>query len=429
MGQVQTVIKQEAKQMGMMGILGQKKFLLLWLTYLASSLSVSFFLFVTNWYVVDYLRLEAMLGLVFFASTVPRVLFMLIGGAIADRVSKPWIMFVSDFAKGLILLGVIVLLFTDLLSIWVLIGLGLVFGILDAFFWPASGSILPTIVKEEELVRANSILDMTRQFSFICGPLIASFLLGIGGYTTVFAITAVFLLYAAFIDLKLRANGSEELKEESEKEGRMAKQQLASIMASIKEGFMYVKKSTFLTALMSTSVFLNLFFTGPYTLGMPIFTRNILGGDVLTYSLLTGSVTTGMLVGTFLIGMLNLKKKRGLISILSILAMSILFIVLSLTKVFWISIPVVILMGATIAFANVPLSAVIQSHTDKEYLGRVMSLLAFAAMGLTPISHLLTSSLLALGISIEKIMLVSSSCLCLFIVFTIIRAKPLREVD
>lgn len=429
--QQKSVVKKEKY----LGLLGEKSFLQLWLTYLASSLSVSFFLFITNWYVVDYLQLEAMLGLVFFASSVPRIGFMLIGGAIADRVSKTRIMFISDITKGITLIGVIILLITDSLSIWYLVGLSLIFGILDAFFWPASTSLLPNIVKNDDLTRANSILNMTRQFSFISGPLLASLLLGFGGYVIVFALTSILLLVAGVIDLRIKVSSNNEEQEEATvnneepAETEKLKDQVRSIIRSIKEGLLYVKKSTFLLALMSTSIFLNLFFTGPYMLGMPIFVRNVLEGNEYTYSLITGSLTAGMFAGTFIIGAINPKKKRGLISVLSILSLSILFLVLSLSTTLWITLPVVILMGLSTAFANAPLAAVVQHHTPKEYLGRVMSLIAFAAMGLTPISHLLTSTLLAVEIPINTIMLTAASCLCVFTIYTLIKAKPLREVD
>jgi MFS family permease len=117
-------------------------FLFLWMTIFASSLSVSFFMFAINWYIVDYLKLDAMLGVVLVASTVPRLLFMLIGGVIADRMSKAKVMFISDVTKGILLIGIVCLFLFDVLSIWSLVVLGFLFGVLDAFFWPASNSIL-----------------------------------------------------------------------------------------------------------------------------------------------------------------------------------------------------------------------------------------------------------------------------------------------
>lgn len=288
-------IEQSVKQQKASSIFLERKFLLLWLTLLASGLSVSFFLFATNWYVVDYLGLEKMLGLVFFASTVPRLLFMLIGGAIADRISKPWIMFISDVSKGLLLIGVVALLVFDVLSISFLIVLAFLFGILDAFFWPASGSLLPTVVNKEQLTRANSVIDMTKQATMITGPFLAAILLGSGGYIAVFAFISFSLLVAGGIDIIIKNSIKSE---DQEKQETFNKNEKNNMFQSIKEGFTYVKQSTFLLSLMSTMIFLNLFFVGPFTIGMPLFARDILSGTEITYSFLNGGLAAGMLLGS-----------------------------------------------------------------------------------------------------------------------------------
>ncbi|WP_267879694.1 MFS transporter [Caldalkalibacillus mannanilyticus] len=118
----------------------QKHFLFLWIAGLFSSLSVSFFMFSQSWYVVEVLKLEASLGLIFIAASVPRLLFMALGGVIADRMSRSLIMFISDMTRALLIVGLVVLLVLDMISLWTFVGFALVFGVLDAFFWPASGA-------------------------------------------------------------------------------------------------------------------------------------------------------------------------------------------------------------------------------------------------------------------------------------------------
>ncbi|WP_096185959.1 MFS transporter [Evansella halocellulosilytica] len=399
------------------------RFVLLFLTLLVSSFSVSFFMLATNWYVVDYLNMEAMLGLVFFASSVPRLVFMLIGGVIADRISKAWIMFLSDVTKGVLLFGVIGLLVYDILSIWPLVALSFLFGVLDAFFWPASSAVLPETVKQEQLTRANSIVNMTRQISLIAGPVLAAAMLAFGGYVFIFAITALTLLIAGFIDVLLKR------KENEEREVQVQETEGGSVFNSMKEGFQYVKGHSFLVTLMISAVFLNLFFTGPIMLGLPIFAMNVLHGNELTYSYLSGGIAGGMVLGAMLIGILNVQKKRGFISILGIAVLGLFFIGLSVSSNFWMSLTFVILIGMASSAANVPLFAVIQHYTKKEYLGRVMSLTTFAAMGLVPISYLMTSLFIAMNISIEMIMLGSSICLTLVCFTILFKAKALRAID
>ncbi|MBU9714363.1 MFS transporter [Evansella tamaricis] len=402
------------------------RFVLLFLTLLVSSFSVSFFSLATNWYVVNFLGLEAMLGIVMFASSVPRLVFMLIGGVIADRVSKAWVMFISDFTKGVLLVGIIALLMFDLLAIWPLIVLAFIFGLLDAFFWPASSAILPETVKEEQLTRANSVLNMTRQASMIVGPLLAGIMLAIGGYVLIFGITAATLLIAGIIDLMMKRNMPKE-----ERDSKQSKLGLngGGMFASIKEGFLYVKNSSFLLALMLSAVFLNLLFSGPFMLGLPIFATHVLEGTEVTYSFLSGGIAGGMVLGSILVGVLNIKKKRGVFSIAGILALAIFCLAFSLSSSFYLNMAFVILIGAASSVANIPLLAVIQHHTEKEYLGRVMSFISFSAMGLMPISFLFTTLLLALSISIDVIMLVSASALIMVSTMIIWKGKGLRMVD
>ncbi|MGP4070953.1 MFS transporter [Piscibacillus sp. B03] len=398
-------------------------FLLFVLTFLASSFSVSFFMFTVNWYVVDFLRLEAMLGLVFFASSVPRLMFMLIGGVIADRMNRAWIMFLSDFTKGVLLIGIIALLIFDTLTIWPLIAIALIFGLLDAFFWPASSSMIPTLLKKEQLTRGNSILDTVRNILVVVGPVLAGVIIGFGSYTIMFAIVSIMLFISAFVDwlLKKRLTEDVDLTQSQEKP--------STIWESIKEGFVYLKSSPFLLTLMVTIVFLNLFFSGPLQVGLPIFAKNILNGNELTFSTLSAGLAIGMLIGTILVGFLNIQKRRGIVAVGALGGMAIFFTAFSLVENLWINVALVVLMGMTVAFTNVPLSSAIQHHTEKKYIGRVMSLVQFSAMGLIPVSYLLTTLFISIGVSIDQIMLFAALALCLLSFIVLFKAKSLRELD
>ncbi|WP_035513026.1 MFS transporter [Halalkalibacillus halophilus] len=401
-------------------IIKNKRFILFFITFLASSLSVSFFLFTVNWYVVDGLELEAMLGLVFFASSVPRLVFMLLGGAIADRVNKASIMFLSDFTKALLLIGVVILLIVGVLNIWVLVGLAFLFGLLDAFFWPASNSLFPSLVDRSQLTRANSIIQTTQRFSVIIGPVIAGAVIGFGSYEVMFGLVSLMLLVAAVVDVYLKRATTIEVMDEEEP---------STVWQSITSGFRYVKESPFLLTLMMTSVSINLFISGPLQVGLPIFARNILDGDEFTYSILSGTSGVGMLIGSVTIGILNVRNKRGVVAIVGIVFLSIFFVAFSLSGVLWLSMLFVGLIGITLSVIDIPLISAIQAHTEEKFIGRIMSLLAFASIGLVPVSYLLTTSFISLGFDINEIMLVSSLCL-LVVGFTVLLfAKSLRTID
>ena len=81
----------------MIPYLKTKTYFFLWGAAFLSSFGISFFLFSESWYIVNVLNLEASLGLIYIASSIPRLLFMIISGTVFDRMSKTKIMFLSDF--------------------------------------------------------------------------------------------------------------------------------------------------------------------------------------------------------------------------------------------------------------------------------------------------------------------------------------------
>ncbi len=68
-------------------------FVVLWIATVISSLSLSMFMFIQTWYVVDGQKMEASLGIVMICLTVSRMLSMIIGGVLAGKSNQTRIMF------------------------------------------------------------------------------------------------------------------------------------------------------------------------------------------------------------------------------------------------------------------------------------------------------------------------------------------------
>jgi MFS family permease len=403
----------------------EKNFLFLLIATFFSGLGLSLFTFSEAWYVVQVLDLEASLGLVFIASSVPRIIFMIIGGAVADRFSKNKIMFISDFTRGLLATGLVVWLFIGTVSLWSFVVFALVFGILDAFFWPASSSLLPSIVRKENLTRANSLIQMTGQGMFVIGPMIAGFIIALGSYKLVFSITAALLIAASILILLIRVKkkveNSAKIKAEPVQEQNM--------LQSIKEGFLYAKSSPFIIALMLFAVFLNLFVMGPLQMGLPLFVKNVLNGSTLDYSYIEGALASGMLVGSVIIGVLNVNKKRGKVVLFAVMFQGLAFILFSFTSVLWHSIVAIFLLGASFSIVNVPIISAIQSSVMEEMIGRIMSLLILASMGLIPLSFAITSFILTFNVSINHIMFTGAILTIFLAIVVYIKVPSLRVYD
>ncbi|CAG9612571.1 Enterobactin exporter EntS [Bacillus rhizoplanae] len=405
------------KEMGT-PLLKNTNFLFLWAATLFSSFALAFFTFSQTWYIAKTLNLEASLGIVFVALSVPRLIFMIIGGAFADKFQKKNIMFYSNIVRALLVTIILIWFIIGHVTLYTFAFFALFFGLADAFFWSADGSILPELVEKHRLTQANSLTQMTNQASVILGPVIGGILIEFSNYETIFTITILLLLTSAILVQKIHTSiGQEERKPNK------------GMFTSIKEGILYVKESSFLSTFLICSAFLNLFLIGPMQVGFPLFVKNVLHGDSLHFSYLEAAVGGGMAIGAVIVGLRNITRRRGLFCIIMMLLSGVFFLSINFSTTLWQAVLAGCFYGITIAMAIVPLMAMIQSTVQEEMMGRVMSLLMLSSMGFIPISYAITSLALAAGIPIVTIMKSGAIAVILFVLFIAIRVPTVRKFD
>ncbi|MYW24351.1 MFS transporter [Bacillus thuringiensis] len=398
-------------------LLKNTNFLFLWAATLFSSFALAFFTFSQTWYIAKTLNLEASLGVVFVALSVPRLIFMIIGGAVADKFPKKNIMFYSNIIRAILVATILTWFIVGDVTLYTFALFALFFGLADAFFWSADGSILPELVEKSRLTQANSLTQMTNQASVILGPVLGGILIKFTNYETIFSITILLLIVAAILVQKIQFT-MPELKDTDK-----------GMFTSIKEGILYVKESPFLSTFLLCSAFLNLFLIGPMQVGFPLFVKNVLHGDSLHFSYLEASVGGGMAIGAVIVGLKNINRRRGLFCIIMMLLSGVFFLSINFSTVLWQALLAGMFYGITIAMAIVPLMAMIQSTVKEEMMGRVMSLLMLSSMGFIPLSYAFTSIALAMGIPIVTVMKSGAIAVIVFVLFVAIRVPVVRKFD
>ncbi|MGN4633606.1 MFS transporter [Bacillus cereus group sp. MYBK34-1] len=398
-------------------LLKNTNFLFLWAATLFSSFALAFFTFSQTWYIAKTLNLEASLGVVFVALSVPRLIFMIVGGAVADKFPKKNIMFYSNIIRAILVATILTWFIVGDVTLYTFALFALFFGLADAFFWSADGSILPELVEKSRLTQANSLTQMTNQASVILGPVLGGILIKFTNYETIFSITILLLIVAAILVQKIQFTMPEQ--KDTDK----------GMFNSIKEGILYVKESPFLSTFLICSAFLNLFLIGPMQVGFPLFVKNVLHGDSLQFSYLEASVGGGMAIGAVIVGLKNINRRRGLFCIIMMLLSGIFFLAINFSTVLWQALLAGMFYGITIAMAIVPLMAMIQSTVKEEMMGRVMSLLMLSSMGFIPLSYAFTSIALAIGIPIVTVMKSGAIAVIVFVLFVAIRVPVVRKFD
>jgi MFS family permease len=173
-----------------LGALEERQFRLLWLGQATSALGSSFVPVALAFAVIDLTGSASALGLVLSAGLVSRVLLLLFGGVVADRLPRQSLMLGADLLRTGSQAMVAVLLITGRAQIWQLVVLFVLFGAGDAFFSPASTGLVPEVVRAGRLQQANALMSLSRSLCWVVGPTVSGLLVAGVGPGWVFAIDA-----------------------------------------------------------------------------------------------------------------------------------------------------------------------------------------------------------------------------------------------
>jgi MFS family permease len=140
------------------------------------------------------------LGIVGAARIVPYILLSVPAGIVADRYDRRLILIGTDLARGVIMLALTALTLADG-PIIAVVALSLLAACFSAFFSPAIGSLIPSLVADErELGPANAAWSSLDNLAFIIGPAVAAILITVGNIPLAFFLNAVtFVIIAAVL--------------------------------------------------------------------------------------------------------------------------------------------------------------------------------------------------------------------------------------
>jgi MFS family permease len=138
------------------------------------------------------------LGIVLAANMIPTLMLLLVGGTVADRVSRRTVLILSNLSTAVVMAAMAAILITDRYDLFVMAGLALVSGAVSAFSQPALRGIVPELVERRDLQRVNALLASSQNTVRILGPMIASVLVAtVGGGWALAADALSYLLAAA----------------------------------------------------------------------------------------------------------------------------------------------------------------------------------------------------------------------------------------
>lgn len=393
-------------------VMSLRDFRLLFSGSATSLLGDQFALIATPWLVLQITGDPLVLGIVLALEGVPRAAFMLLGGAVTDRLSPRLIMLIADVLR-FVLTGLMALVvFTGAVQLWMLYVFSLTFGLVAGFAIPAQNSIVPVLVDEQDLQAGNSLIMGVTQLAGFVGPTIAGIL--IGGYANsslgislAFTLDAVtFAVSAVCLWLIRPGSRKQHIQESPENE---------SLWVSILAGMKHLWADKGLRIMFLVIVAVNFLLIGPIMVGIPVLADQRLPEGAVAFGLLMSAFSGGNLAGYLIAG--SLPRPGGIIMRVIMIALLAAFggVIGSLGFVSstWVDFFLMLLLGLGNGYIGIILITWMQTRSPKEMLGRMMSLLVFASNGLWPVSQAISGAVIKWDLNL---LFISAGTLVLIVV-------------
>jgi MFS family permease len=363
---------------------------------LVSMLGDQFTMIALPWLVLTLTRDPLTLGLVIALMSIPRAIFILVGGALVDRYSPKRVLMLSKFANALLLFILAFMVLAGSVSMPAVYVLAFALGLASAFGIPSGTSMLPNVFPAAQLQLANGIMMGLRQLTLLGGPLLAALvfaLYGDGSGPGPHAARGIGIAFgfdcASFI---LSAWTLSRVRMLPPAVPAAAPQ---AMFSAIGAGLAMVWNDTALRVCIIYWALCALVVGGTMQVALPVLASTRLGG-ASALGLIMGAHGVGALIGMAASGMLrNARLGTFGATLLAIDALvGALLMGLGLVHATWQAALFMLAIGVLGGFIQVAVFSWIQQRVPRDMLGRAMSIFMFIFMGVAPLAAAVTGALL-----------------------------------
>ncbi|HEX4863259.1 MAG TPA: MFS transporter [Acidimicrobiales bacterium] len=328
------------------------------------------------WLVLTVTGSPAALAGVLLATTIPRGLLLLVGGAITDRVSPRLVMLGSHLVRGVAVGPLAALGAAGDLEVWHLYAVGVTAGVAEAFFWPASGSIIPSLVPAQDMPRANALVGVAEQVSRMVGPALGGALMSVASAPVALGFNALTFFVAAGTVLAAPRREA----------GSSARLSPRTLLREIGSGLAYAGRNVEVRIVLLLVSAATLSYSGLFAVGLPALSRNFDNGSLVLGAMLS-AWGLGQLVGSLSAAATGLPRRWGLLIIGMTIAEGVSFAALGVVPHPLLAIVLLTLLGIGVAYSSdVALPTFVQTRTPEAMLGRVNSVIDLPRVTLSPLS-------------------------------------------
>ncbi len=330
-----------------------------------------------SWLVYRLTDSPLLLGVVVFSGQVPTFLLASFAGVIADRSNRHKILIITQTLAMIQALVLTVIVFLGVVQVWHIIGLSVFIGIVNAFDIPTRQAFfIEMIEKKEDLGNAIALNSSIVNSARFLGPTIGGLVIAGFGEGVCFLING--LSYMAVLAALLAMRIKYEKKAAADRH----------ILSELKEGFQYTYGFLPIRTLLLLVAAISLAGV-PYSVLMPVFARDILGGGPSTLGFLMASAGIGSLIGTVYLASRSTIRGLGRIIVFATSVLGAGLVAFSFSTHMLLSMAFVFCAGFGMMVNMASCNTIIQTVVDDSKRGRVMSFYTMSFMGMSPFGALL----------------------------------------
>ena len=410
-----------------------------WLT-LGSALTMvgdQFTLIALPWLVLQMTGDTLVLGTVLALISIPRALFILVGGALVDRHSPKQVLMITKYINLVLLATLAGLVLSGVLALWMVYALSLGIGLATAFSIPAGTAMMPHVVARSQLQAANGIGLGLRQLTMFLGPLLAGLLIALFGAGDVangappalaranatgigiaFALDALSFAVSAWTLSRVQTHAANQAPAAAPQ----------AVLASVAQGLTHFWRDGELRTCFLYWSAIALFIMGPIHIAIPVLASSTPQLGAAAFGIMVGAHGAGTLLGMVVSGLVPRLRFGSLgMTILAFDAtIGALFMPMGLITAVWQGAGLMLLIGLLGGFMQVRVFTWIQQRVPPALIGRAMSLFMFIFMGLAPVSAAVTGWLMK-SITLSQLFTASGGTLLVWVALAL-ALTPMRRV-
>lgn len=326
-----------------------------------------------GWLVLQLTNSAFMIGLVAAAATLPSFFFALIGGVIVDRFNKKYLIVVTQTLSMVLALALGILVVLKIITVWEIIVLSFMLGIVSAVDSPARQAFVVEMVEEDKMHSAIALNSGMFNAARVVGPSVAGILIAVVGTGGAFILNGISYIAAIIVQFLIIPIIH-------------SKPEHPHPFLAIKEGVVYtfshplIRSLLFLTAIVSV-------FGWSYTTIMPLIAQNIFHEGAAGLGYLYAASGLGAVVATVFVSSMSHKFSPILFIVGGNVLFALSMIGFSLTSNIWVAYFTLFFAGVGLLSAFSIINTRIQQLVENQYRGRVMSVYFLMFVGFFPIGN------------------------------------------